>query len=140
MMKPTAAARYALRAVTHLAELDGTPIVSSHEIARAQGVPERYLMKVLKSLAQAGLLHSLKGPNGGYRLARPAKSITLLEIVEAADGPLRGLVPVALGAAGAGLTRQLAEVCDAAADTLCKELGKVRLSDLAGTPAQTAKA
>jgi Rrf2 family protein len=131
-MKHTAAARYALRAVTHLAALDGTMPVTSHEIARAQGVPERYLLKVLHPLVLAGLLRSVKGPNGGYCLARPAKAITLLEIVEAADGPLRGLVPVALGAAGVGLTRQLTGACDRAAEAVRGHYEKVRLSDLAG--------
>jgi Rrf2 family protein len=129
-MRPTAAARYALRALAHLATLGGNAPVASHDVARACRVPEKYLLKVLAPLVKAGLLHSLKGPHGGYRLARPAKAITLLEIVEEADGPLRSLVPEVEGAAG--LNRRLVEVCDVAADTTRKELGKVRLSDLAG--------
>jgi Rrf2 family protein len=132
MMKLTAAGRYALRALAHLAALEGNTWVASHDIARPCGIPEDFLLKVLKRLATAGLLHSLKGPNGGYRLARPAKSITLLEIVEAVDGPVRGLVPGVESAAGAQLDRRLAAVCDAAADAARKELQKVRLSALAG--------
>jgi Rrf2 family protein len=131
MMKLTAAGRYALRALAHLAALEENTWVAAHDIARPCGIPEDFLLKVLKHLATAGLLHSLKDPNGGYRLARPAKSITLLEIVEAAGGPLHGLAPAVEGAAAAGLNRQLAEVCDAAADVTRKELRKVRLSDLA---------
>jgi Rrf2 family protein len=137
-MKPTAAARYALRALAHLATLEGNPLVTSHDAARPCGIPERYLLKVLRRLVTAGLLHSAKGPNGGYRLARPAKSITLLEVVEAVDGPVRGLAPAVGGvpAAAAGLDRHLAELCDAAADATRKELRKVRLSDLAGPRAR----
>jgi Rrf2 family protein len=133
-MKTTAAARYALRALAHPVALDGNPTVTSHDIAQARGIPERFLLKVLKQLATAGVLLSHRGPNGGYRLARPATQITLLEIVEAVDGPIRGLVPAIEGgpAAAARLSRRLAEVCDAAADAARKELQKVRLSALAG--------
>jgi Rrf2 family protein len=121
-MKTTAAARYALRALAHLAALDGSPAVTEHDIAGACGIPSEFLLKVLKHLATAGLLHSNRGPQGGYRLARPAKSITLLEVVEAVDGQIRGLVPAIEGgpAAAARLDRRLAEVCDAAADAARK--------------------
>jgi Rrf2 family protein len=135
-MKTTAAARYALRALAHLGALDGNPTVTSHDIARAHGIPEKFLLKVLKHLATAGLLHSNKGPHGGYRLARPAKSITLLEIVEAVDGPVRGVAPVVDMAGGGALDRCLAAICDAAADATRKQLRKVRLSDLAGPRAR----
>jgi Rrf2 family protein len=132
----TAATRYAVQALAHMAALKDHPIVVSRIVAQTCGLPEKYLLKVLKPLTTAGLLHSLKGPNGGYRLARPAKSITLLEIVEAVDGPLRGLAPVVDMAGGGALDRHLAEVCDAAADATRKQLQKVRLSDLAGPRAR----
>jgi hypothetical protein len=67
----------------------------------------------------------------GIALARPAKAITLLEIVEGVDGPLQGLVPAVEAPDGGKLNRQLAGVCDQAADTTCKELRNVRLADLA---------
>jgi Rrf2 family protein len=135
-MKTSAATRYAVQALAHLATLKDTPIVASHIVAQACDLPERYLLKVLKPLVSARVLHSLKGPNGGYRLARPVKEITLLEIVEAADGPIRGLAPTVESAAGAKLDQRLAEVCDAAAEATRKELRKVRLSDLAGPRAR----
>jgi Rrf2 family protein len=129
-MKPTAAASYALRALTHLAAQGVNAPMASRGVAQVCQLPENYLLKVLAPLVRAGLLYSVKGPNGGYRLARPANQITLLEIVEAADGPVRGEAPEVEGAAG--LNRRLVAVCDAAADATRKELGKVRLSDLAG--------
>jgi Rrf2 family protein len=130
-MQFTAATRYAVQALAHLAALKDNPIVVSRVVAQTCGLPEKYLLKVLKPLTTAGLLHSLKGPNGGYRLARPSKSITLLEVVEAVDGPVRGLVPAVEAPDGGKLNRGLAEVCEAAADTTRKELQKVRLSALA---------
>ena len=130
-MKLSRASSYALHAVAYMAQQKNDGPVPSHKIAQERGIPERFLLKVLKPLVSARVLASIKGPHGGYRLARPAKSITLLEVIEAADGRLRGLVPVALGAAGAGLDSRLAEVCGAAADTVRRHYEKVRLSDLA---------
>src|SRR5262249_41696424 len=67
--------------------------VASHIIAQDRGIPERFLLKVLKPLVSEQILVSVKGPNGGYRLARPAKEISVLEIIEAVDGQIRGSVP-----------------------------------------------
>src|SRR2546425_7602047 len=93
-MKLTRASSYALHAVVYMAAQKQTKPIASHNIARARGIPERFLLKVLKPLADRRILISMKGPNGGYRLARPAEKITLLEIVEAVDGPNRGQGPL----------------------------------------------
>ena len=92
-MKLSHASGYALAALAYIARAKPDGPVASHVIAAAAGLPERYLLKVLKPLVDAGVLRSLKGPHGGYRLARPPKAITLLEVVEAADGPVRGDAP-----------------------------------------------
>jgi Rrf2 family protein len=55
-------------------------------LAEYHGVPGAYLAKHLQALARAGLVETTKGPRGGYRLARPASEITLLDVVEAIDG------------------------------------------------------
>ena len=136
-MKLTRASSYALHAVACMAQQKNVAKpVASHKIAEERGIPERFLLKVLKPLVTARVLLSIKGPNGGYRLARPASDINMLEIVEAVDGPLRGLVPAVEGAAGAKLDCQLTAICDQAADTTRKQLQKVRLSDLAGPRAR----
>jgi Rrf2 family protein len=95
-MKLTLASVYALHAVAYMAEQKHDRPIASHIIAEQQGVPERFLLKVLKPLvtAEPPVLMSIKGPNGGYRLARPASEITLLEIIEAVDGPIRGQAPI----------------------------------------------
>src|SRR5579884_3535069 len=94
-MKLTRASSYALHAVVYMAAQGEDKPVASHHIAQARGIPERFLLKVLKPLVSARVLHSVKGPNGGYRLARPASKISMLEIVEAVDGPIRGQAPLA---------------------------------------------
>ena len=69
-MKLTRASSYALHAVAFMAAQKVNKPVASHLIAKARGIPERFLLKVLKPLVSARVLHSIKGPNGGYRLAR----------------------------------------------------------------------
>src|SRR5689334_3530940 len=133
-MKLSHASIYALHALKYLAARgQDTPVTSLH-IGRARGIPEKFLTKVLKPLVSAQILRSLRGHRGGYRLARPASKITLLEVVEAVDGPVRGLAPVfqEAGRDVGGLDARLAAVCDQAAALQRDRFGKVRLSDLVG--------
>jgi Rrf2 family protein len=133
-MKLSLASSYALQALGYMAAHKGDGPVISRDIAAARGIPERFLLKVLRPLVSAQMLHSLKGPHGGYRLARPATKITLLEVIEAVDGPIRGNAPLSQdhGQRENGLDGQLEAVCGQVADALRKRLGKVRLADLVG--------
>jgi Rrf2 family protein len=88
-MKLSRASSYPLAYLAHLAREKQDRPVASHDVARELDLPERFLLKVLTPLVSMGILRSVKGPNGGYSLARPPKDITLLEVVEAVDGPLR---------------------------------------------------
>jgi len=79
---------YAIRAMIHLATIPDGTVVPFREIGRKMGVPEDFLAKILKTLVDQGIVRSTRGPHGGYRLARPADSITVLQIIEAAEGPI----------------------------------------------------
>ncbi len=59
-----------------------------NELADAQDIPARFLQNILLLLRQRSLVHSQRGAEGGYRLARPAATITLADILRAVDGPL----------------------------------------------------
>jgi Rrf2 family protein len=132
-MRLTSATRHALRALVHLARHGGGRMLASAAIAEAEGLPDRFLVKVLAPLVRADVLHSAGGPGGGYRLARPAKGITLLEVVEAVEGPVRGEAPtVGADAAGAAFDKRLQAVCDKAAEVTRERLRRVSLADLAG--------
>ncbi len=130
-MKLTRASDYALGALVHLARAGLGRPVASHEMADAHRIPERFLVKVLRPLVSAGILRSVKGPGGGYRLGRPPKQVSLLEVVEAVDGPIRGDAP-AVGKAGAAtFDRRLQQVCDESAGLVRQRLAAVSLADLA---------
>lgn len=131
-MKLTRAASYAFHAIAYLAAQDRSHPIASHIIAQGQGIPERFLLKVLKPLVSIRVLSSIKGPNGGYRLARAPKDITMLEILEAVDGPIRGQAPLSIETQGhqTAVDQRLEQICNQAADVLRKQLDKVRLQDL----------
>ena len=130
-MRLTRASSYALHAVSYMAAQKQNRPVASHLIARARGIPERFLLKVLKPLVSARVLHSIKGPNGGYRLARPASDISMLDVVEAVDGPIRGQAPLSQLEGDGVLDRRLEAICNYSAEQLRKQLQKIRLSELA---------
>jgi DNA-binding IscR family transcriptional regulator len=87
---------------------------------------------VLHPLVNAQLLRSAKGPFGGYCLAVPASEITLLEVLEAVDGPIRGSVSRFGGKDAEQLDRRLEDVCQHLAELTRKQLQAVRIADLAG--------
>jgi Rrf2 family protein len=86
MLKLTKKADYGLIALKHLAVKHGS--ASAKEIADAYHIPLPLLSKVLQTLGKGGFLQSEHGTNGGYRLARPAKNITALEVIRSIDGPV----------------------------------------------------
>jgi Rrf2 family protein len=130
-MKLTRASSYALHAVAYMAAQKSDRPVASHKIAQERNIPERFLLKVLKPLVSARVLHSIKGPNGGYRLARPASDISMLEILEAVDGPIRGQSPLTEEHNGP-LNNKLEAICKESAETVRKALEKVKISALIG--------
>jgi Rrf2 family protein len=131
-MQLTHASSYALHALDYMAQQPGGRPVVSHVVAEARGIPRLQVLKALEPLVGARILRSAKGPHGGYRLAKPARQIILLEIVEAVDGPIRGEAPpVGQGEAAAALDRRLQQVCDEAAALVRGRLAKVTLAELA---------
>lgn len=77
----------AIHCTTTLAGLRPDAVISGADLATGYGLSASYLLKHLKALTQAGILASVPGPKGGYRIGRPADQITLLDIVLAVEGP-----------------------------------------------------
>lgn len=79
---------YAVRAVLDIAMNSEVGRRKTREIADSMGIPERYLTQILALLVREGLLNAVAGPDGGYTLARPPDAITLLDVIEIAEGPI----------------------------------------------------
>src|SRR5258708_6379691 len=79
---------YAVRALLELADTYGSGTKQSAEIAERWAIPAPYLDQLLTALRKAGLVSSVRGPQGGHTLARAASNITVNEVFEALEGPL----------------------------------------------------
>ena len=119
---------YGIRALLDLAvHGNGDPSLS-RDTAHRQGIPETYLNQLLLQLRRAGLVASVRGPRGGHLLGRPAGEITVLEIMEALEGPL---VVVA-----EGMPTTMAAESDAVLSGLWDDLRAVVRDHLARTTLQ----
>jgi len=87
-MKLSVKGEYGFQAVLDLALHSQAGPVQIHQIAQRQTIPKQFLDQILLNLKKAGLVTSTRGRQGGYRLARPASEITLLEISQGLEGPL----------------------------------------------------
>jgi Rrf2 family protein len=88
-MQITRQADYAVRAVLHLARMNNGERASTSTVAQEQHIPPSFLAKIISQLSIAGLLHTSRGAHGGVTLARHPKDITMLEVIEAIDGPIQ---------------------------------------------------
>ncbi len=87
-MQITRQADYALRAMLFLSQLEPTQRAATSQIAEAQHIPPSFLAKIISQLSIAGLIHTSRGARGGVSLARSPEEVTILEVVEAIDGPI----------------------------------------------------
>jgi Rrf2 family protein len=87
-MQITRQADYAVRAMVYLAQLQSDEHAATGRIAKEKSIPPSFLAKIVSQLSVAGLLQTSRGANGGVRLAKPANEISLLDVIEAIDGPI----------------------------------------------------
>ena len=121
---------YAVRALCTLADADGKP-VTSESLATAQGLPAKFLESILNDMRRAGLLLSQRGAEGGYRLAKSPKEISVADVIRPLDGPLaevRGLRPEA--ASYEGSAEHLRDVWVAVRASLRQVLEQVTIADI----------
>jgi Rrf2 family protein len=84
----TRQADYAIRAILYLSQIGQDRPVATRTIAREKQIPPSFLAKIVSQLSLVGLLQTSRGATGGVQLSRPPSLITLLEVVEAIDGPI----------------------------------------------------
>ncbi|MFD3513073.1 RrF2 family transcriptional regulator [Streptomyces sp. NPDC058657] len=102
-MRISARADYAVRAALQLAAAGADGPLKAEAIADAQDIPHKFLEGILNDMRRGGLVLSQRGGNGGYRLAEPAGSISIADVIRVVDGPLvsvRGVRPPELSYTG----------------------------------------
>lgn len=131
-MRISTKGEYGLRALFDMAQRFGKGPIQSHEIAQRQGIDENYLNQILILLRKAGLIESIRGPQGGHMLARAPQQILLSDVIAVLEGPILpfdstrdSLVPVEQ--ADPLIIR---EVWDELRDVVVSFLGNVSLEDL----------
>lgn len=138
-MKLSRTVAYALQATLQLAQSDtGVPVPCSRLAANGK-MPERFLLQILRNLVAHGILESTRGVDGGYTLERAPDEISLLELIEAIDGPLTTTLPISAGLPSeskAKLEDALAEVTQMAR----RELEAVTLAHLLPKPRKRRRA
>jgi Rrf2 family iron-sulfur cluster assembly transcriptional regulator len=88
MMELTRKGEYAIRGIVYLATQPADQVCLLSDIAAAVDVPQTFLAKIFQQFSKIGLVRSYRGTGGGFVLGRPPEKITLLEVVEAVEGPI----------------------------------------------------
>jgi Rrf2 family protein len=139
-MQLTRAGEYAIRGMLYLASKPHSTTHDIKEIAESEDVPESFLRKIFQEFAHAGIIATSRGLRGGVRLAKPSSDITLLDIIEIAEGPIflnncliSGYSCERMGTCAVHL------VWEKAQEQLKALLGSQTLADLVNTNATMAK-
>ncbi len=128
-MKLSRTVSYAVQATLQLAEAKGETPIPCSRLAAEGGMPERFLLQILRSLVTRGILGSTRGVEGGYRLERSAEEISLLDVIEAIDGPMNSALPMIEGLPPACRMKLESVVADIT-DLVRRELQSTKLADL----------
>lgn len=88
MLKVSTRSTYAIRALIHLGRTPDGPPVRMSEIAEKQTIPLPYLEQIFSKLRRAGLIEAVRGPQGGYKLAKKPADISLAQIISTLEGPI----------------------------------------------------
>jgi Rrf2 family protein len=134
-MKLSRTVAYALQATLQLAECETGEPVPCSKLAAEGAMPERFLLQILRSLVTHGILHSTRGVEGGYTLERSPNDISVLQIIEAVDGPMDSKLPFDGDVANACQAR-LREALYTVAAMARRQLQEIKLADLLSSTAR----
>jgi len=131
-MKISRSTGYALVAVGFIAQNYKDGAVLAARISKEYGIPLEYLLKILQQLVRANVLRSKRGPRGGFFLARPAEDITLLEVIEAVDGPLTSHLHLAEQTHNAPFSIKMEAICRQSTAKVRDIFAEAKLSSVLG--------
>jgi Rrf2 family protein len=129
-MKISRSTGYALVSVGYIAQNYKDGAVLAARVSKEYGIPLEYLLKILQQLVRANVLRSKRGPRGGFFLARPAEDITLLEIIEAVDGPLTNHLHLAEQTNNAPFSLKMEVICRRSTSKMREIFADSKLSDV----------
>ena len=131
-MKISRSTGYALVAVGYIAQNYKDGAVLAARVSKEYNIPLEYLLKILQQLVRANVLRSKRGPRGGFFLARPSDTITMLEIIEAVDGPLMSHLHLSEQTNGAAFSGKMEDVCRKATAQVRDTFAASKLSEVLG--------
>ena len=129
-MKISRSTEYGMIAAGYIAQQDGSTLIRAEQISKEYGISFEYLLKILQQLVKANVLKSKRGPRGGFSLARPATKITILEIIEAVDGPIVKPMYLAEQTGNKPFGRKFERICYDVAEKTKVSFAKAKLSDV----------
>jgi Rrf2 family transcriptional regulator, cysteine metabolism repressor len=140
-------AEYGIRVLAHLARHDDGQPISLGSIAEAERLPLAYLEHLVQRLRRAGLVESRRGAHGGYTLARPAREVTMAEVVAALEGEIAPIECITADADGVlTCAREGSEPCPTklvwtrVQGSIVRTLNEMTLDDLVQRPRKAEKA
>jgi Rrf2 family protein len=129
-MKISRSTGYALVACGYIAQHYKDGAVLAARVSKEYDIPLEYLLKILQQMVRANVLRSKRGPRGGFFLARESTDITLLQIVEAVDGPMMSHLHLAEQTNNAPFSLKMEAVCKKATDEVRSIYDAALLSEL----------
>jgi Rrf2 family protein len=138
-MKLSRTVAYAVQATLQLARAESTEPVPCSRLAAAGQMPERFLLQILRNLVTHGILRSTRGVDGGYSLVRSADQISLLEVIEAIEGPFDS-VPEVTDGLPVTSQEKLRTAIDQVTEVTRQQLEAIKLSQLLQPPASDERA
>ena len=131
-MRVSRSTGYAILAVGYIAKNQDQKIILSQTISKEYDIPLEYLLKILQQMVRANILRSKRGPRGGFSMAQTAKKISLLQIIEAVDGPMSGQLDLFDGPIKEKFATKAEQVYVKAVNQAKSVFDKTKLSDLVG--------
>lgn len=121
---------YALLAVGYIAKHQEKGIILSQSVSKEYDIPLEYLLKILQQLVRANVLRSKRGPRGGFSMAKPPNKVTMLQIIEAVDGPMISQLDLAEQAKGEKFSVKAEKTYEKAIAAARNVFEKAKVSDL----------
>lgn len=129
-MKTGRSTEYGMIAVCHIAQHYKDGPVMAQKVAREYDIPLEYLLKILQQMVRENVLISKRGPRGGFWLSRDASEITLLQVVEAIEGPVVTNMQLAQQAKNMPFSVKIEKVCRSIAENVRDAYAKVSIAEM----------